>query len=52
MLKGQKGDVQLQAEDILYVPSSAMKSAFVRTAPAVLAASSGAIGAAVYNVTY
>lgn len=52
MLKGRKGDVQLQAEDILYVPNSAKKSAFARTAPAVLAASSGAIGAAVYNVTY
>ena len=47
MLKGQKGDVQLQAEDILYVPGSAMKSAFARAAPAVLAATSGALGAAV-----
>jgi len=52
MLKGQAGDVQLQAEDILYVPNSSMKSAFARTAPTVLAATSGAIGAAVYNVTY
>jgi polysaccharide export outer membrane protein len=52
MLKGQKGDVQLQAEDILYVPGSAMKSAFARAAPTALAAASGALGAAVYNVTY
>jgi len=52
MLKGQKGDVQLQAEDILYVPGSAVKSVFARAAPAVLAASTGALGAAVYHVTY
>ena len=34
MLKGQEGDIQLQAEDILYIPSSAMKSAFTRSSPA------------------
>ena len=52
MLKGQVVDVQLQAEDILYVPNSAKKSVLAKTGPAVLAASSGAIGAAVYNFTY
>ena len=52
MLKGREGDVQLQAEDILYVPGSTMKSAFTRAAPAVLAASSGALGAAVYQAAY
>jgi polysaccharide export outer membrane protein len=50
MLKGQKGDVQLQAEDILYVPGNGLKSAFARAAPAVLAAASGSLGAAVYSV--
>src|ERR1017187_1344118 len=52
MLKGREGDVQLQAEDILYVPGSTMKSAFTRAAPAVLAAASGALGAAVYQAAY
>jgi polysaccharide export outer membrane protein len=51
MLKGQVGDVQLQTEDILYVPGSAIKSAFARAAPAVLAAASGAVGAGLYNTT-
>jgi len=48
MLKGQKGDVQLQTEDILYIPGSVIKSVFARASPAVLAASSGAVSAAVY----
>jgi polysaccharide export outer membrane protein len=48
MLKGQERDVQLQAEDILYVPTSIMKSALARTSPAMLAAASGAVGSAVY----
>ena len=52
MLKGQEGDVQLQAEDILYIPGSALKSAFARAVPSVLAASSGAVGAAVYQMTF
>ncbi|MBZ5671854.1 MAG: polysaccharide export protein [Acidobacteriia bacterium] len=52
MLKGLEGDVQLQAGDILYIPGSAMKSAFARAVPAVLAATSGAAGAAVYRVTF
>jgi polysaccharide export outer membrane protein len=52
MLKGREADVQLQAEDILYVPGSTMKSAFTRAAPAVLAASSGALGAAVYQAAF
>jgi polysaccharide biosynthesis/export protein len=52
MLKGQQGDVQLEAGDIVYVPSSAMKSAFTKAAPAMLAAASGALGAAVYGVTF
>ena len=52
MLKGHEGDVQLQAEDILYIPGSAVKSVFARSAPAVLAATSGALGAGVvYNFT-
>ena len=50
MLKGQKEDVQLQAEDILYVPGNGLKSAFAHAAPAVLAAASGSLGAAVYSV--
>ena len=49
MLKGLEGDVQLQTEDILYVPSSVMKSAIARAAPAVLAAASGAVGAGIYT---
>ncbi len=52
MLKGHEGDVQLQAEDILYIPGSAVKSVFARSAPAVLAATSGALGAALYQATY
>jgi polysaccharide export outer membrane protein len=52
MLKGQKGDVQLQAEDILYIPGSVIKSVFARAAPAVLAAASGAAGAVVYQAAY
>ena len=52
MLKGQEVDVQLQAEDIVYVPGSAIKSLFARTAPAVLAATSGAASAAVYQFAY
>lgn len=49
MLKGQKGDMELQAEDILYIPSNAIKSVFARTSPAVLAAASGATSAAIYS---
>jgi polysaccharide export outer membrane protein len=49
MLKGQVGDVQLQTEDILYVPGSVIKSAFARAAPSVLAAASGALGAGIYT---
>jgi polysaccharide export outer membrane protein len=52
MLRGQAGDVQLQADDILYVPGNAVKSAFARSVPAVLAATSGAAGAAVYHLSY
>jgi len=52
MVKGRVADVQLQAEDILYVPGSTMKSAFTRAAPAILAAASGAMGAAVYQAAY
>jgi polysaccharide export outer membrane protein len=52
MLKGQEVDVQLQAEDILYVPGSAIKSLFARAAPSVLAATSGAASAAVYQFAY
>jgi hypothetical protein len=44
LLQGKDGDVQLQAEDILYVPINAAKSAIYRTTPAILAdASSAAI---------
>ena len=49
ILKGQEEDVQLQAEDIFYVPSSAMKSALARTSPVMLAAASGAISSAIYS---
>ena len=49
MLKGRKGDMELQAEDILYVPSNVIKSAFARTSPTVLAAASGATSAAIYT---
>jgi len=49
MLKGRKTDVQLQTEDILYVPGNTVKSAFARTSPAVLAAASGATSAAIYG---
>jgi polysaccharide export outer membrane protein len=49
ILKGQKRDVELQAEDILYVPSNVIKSAFARTSPTVLAAASGATSAAIYT---
>jgi len=52
MLKGQKGDVQLQTEDILYIPGSVIKSVFARASPAVLAATSGAVSAAVYSAAY
>ena len=52
MLKSQKGDVQLQAEDILYIPGSAIKSVFARASPAMLAATSGAASAAVYQAVY
>jgi polysaccharide export outer membrane protein len=52
ILKGQERDIQLQAEDILYIPGSVVKSAFARSTPQVLAAASGALGAGVvYNFT-
>ena len=52
ILKGQEGDIQLQAGDILYIPGSVVKSAFARSTPQVLAAASGALGAGVvYNFT-
>jgi polysaccharide export outer membrane protein len=49
ILKGQKRDVELQAEDILYIPSNVIKSAFARTSPVVLGAASGATSAAIYT---
>ncbi len=52
MLKGKQGDVQLQAQDIVYIPSSNMKTAFTKAAPAMLAAASGALGSAVYVAAY
>jgi len=48
MLKGKHSDVQLQAQDIVYIPSSNMKTAFSRASPLMLAAASSAIGSAVY----
>jgi polysaccharide export outer membrane protein len=42
LLQGDGGDMQLQAEDILYVPTNALKSAVYRTAPAVVSAASSA----------
>jgi polysaccharide export outer membrane protein len=49
MLKGQQADIPLQAEDILYVPSNAIKSVIARGSPAILAATSGAVSAAIYT---
>jgi polysaccharide biosynthesis/export protein len=42
LLQGNGGDMQLESEDILYVPTNAMKSALYRTTPAVVAAASSA----------
>jgi polysaccharide export outer membrane protein len=52
MLKGRQADIQLQAEDILYVPSNTLKAAVSRSSPALLAATSGAVSAAVFNGLY
>jgi len=52
LLKGQEVDVPLQAEDILYVPGCLIKSLFARAAPSVLAATSGAASAAVYQFAF
>jgi len=46
IIEGEEADPQLQAEEILYVPSNAVKSAFYRTAPSIVSATSAA---AVYH---
>jgi polysaccharide export outer membrane protein len=46
ILDGQERDSELQAEDILYIPNSAAKSIFYRTAPSII---QSAAGAAVYG---
>ena len=43
MLKGDDPDVQLYANDVLYVPNSLMKSGAKRTAEAVLAVATGVL---------
>lgn len=45
VLNGQQADFQLQAEDIVYIPSNAAKALVYRTAPSI---ASSAAGAAVY----
>lgn len=45
ILKGSEIDSQLQADDILYIPNSAAKSAIYRTAPSIV---SSAATAAIY----
>jgi polysaccharide export outer membrane protein len=52
MLKGQKPDIQLETEDILYVPSSTVKTVLARSSPAILAAASGATSASIYSLIY
>jgi polysaccharide export outer membrane protein len=42
ILKGSTADSQLQADDILYVPNSAVKSAVYRTAPSIVSSASTA----------
>jgi polysaccharide biosynthesis/export protein len=46
ILDGHELDSELQAEDILYIPNSAAKSIFYRTAPSII---QSAAGAAVYG---
>lgn len=52
IVKGKEADVQLQAEDILYVPGNTLKFAFSLIAPAVMAGASGAASMAVTQATY
>jgi polysaccharide export outer membrane protein len=47
MLAAKSGDVHLQAEDIIFVPSSAAKSATKRSLEAIIQA---ATGLAIYGV--
>ncbi|HEY6119666.1 MAG TPA: SLBB domain-containing protein, partial [Pyrinomonadaceae bacterium] len=42
LLQGKTGDMQLQAEDIVYIPTSLTKAAVYRTAPALVADASAA----------
>lgn len=42
LLQGNGGDMQLEAEDILFVPTNAAKAALYRTTPSLVAAASGA----------
>ena len=46
IIQGEEGAPQLQAEDILYIPSNAVKSMLSRTVPSIV---SSAGGAAVYH---
>ena len=46
ILQGNSGDVQLQSEDIIYVPTSVAKAAIYRTTPSLVSA---ATSAAVYR---
>jgi polysaccharide export outer membrane protein len=46
IMDGHEPDTELQAEDILYIPNSAAKSIFYRTAPSII---QSAAGAAVYG---
>jgi polysaccharide export outer membrane protein len=46
ILNGQAPDVELEAEDILYIPNSGMKSLIYRTAPSII---QSAASAAVYS---
>jgi polysaccharide export outer membrane protein len=46
IIEGAEPDVQLQTEDILYIPSSVVKSMFSRTVPSIV---SSASAAAVYH---
>jgi polysaccharide export outer membrane protein len=49
IMNGHKADMELQAEDILYIPNSSAKSLIYRTAPGILqSASSAAIYGAVF----
>jgi polysaccharide export outer membrane protein len=42
ILRGEQPAPQLQAEDILYIPSNLVKSAIARTAPSIISSTSGA----------